>query len=123
MVKQLEHNKKKYSAHLCFGVSGRGDADESLWEEKEKDTSNEEDEELDPWEHPDVATYPNGRKSLQLWEGQHLQTTPCSNVGSVIEFFFVPFIVEEYEDEEESAVNSGSESSSVETMTETDQEL
>jgi len=59
----------------------------------------EEMEEYDPWEHDDVEHYPNGRKSLQLWSGHQLQTTPCKNTGAVIEWYYIPLIVEEYEDE------------------------
>ena len=95
--------------HLCLGVVGRGDVEETWIEYTE-----EEMEEFDPWELPDVEVYPNGRKSLQLWSGQQLQTTPCSNEGGVIEFYYVPFIVEEFEDE-------GEEIS--EDMTEDDEEL
>jgi len=110
VAKQLEKKEKEVHQHLCIGVVGRGDADESKWIEDEE----EEDEEWDPWEHSDAAVYPNGRKSLQLWSGQQLQTTPCSNEGGVIEFYYVPFIVEEYDDEaKESAENE----------TETDEEL
>ncbi|KAL7531217.1 hypothetical protein ACHAXR_007947 [Thalassiosira sp. AJA248-18] len=100
MARESKKEGKEVHQHLCFGVVGRGDADESEWIE----WTEEEEEELDPWEHPDVDVYPNGRKSLQLWNGQQLQTTPCSNKGGVIEWYYVPFIVEEYDDEtEESA--------------------
>ena len=58
----------------------------------------EEMHEFDSWEHDDVEHYSNGRKSLQLWSGQQLQTTPCQNQGAVIELFFVPFIVVNYDD-------------------------
>ena len=83
----------------------------------------EEANEIDPWEHDDVERYDNGRKSLQLWSGQQLQTTPCTNTGGVLEFFFVPFIVEEYDDEEnESIVENETGSPGIET-TEDDEEL
>lgn len=126
MVKQHEHKKEPVSAHLCIGVEGRGDADETLWktqkekeEEKKKETEIEEDEELDPWEEPDAEVGANGRKLLNLWNGQHLRTTPCSNEGAVLEFFFVPFIVEEPE-EEDSAMDANS---STLVTTEGDEEL
>lgn len=134
MVKQHEHKKEPVSAHLCIGVEGRGDANETLWktqkekeaEEKAKqETEVEEDEELDPWEEPDAEVGANGRKLLTLWNGQHLRTTPCSNVGAVLEFFFVPFIVEESE-EEDSAVDANPSTpkpTSIPEMTESDEEL
>ena len=84
-------------------------------------------EEYDPWELPNAERYPNGRKSLQLWSGEQLQTTPCSNEGGVIEFFFVPFIVEEYDDEaaaESSAVGEGEAGDVTNgSMTESEEEL
>lgn len=110
MARQLENKEGgEVHQHLCLGVVGRGDMHDEWIEWTE-----EEMEELDPWEHPDVETYPNGRKSLQLWSGEQLRTTPCSNKGAVIEWYFVPFIVEEYDEEEE---KKG------ETVTETDEEL
>ncbi|KAL9181043.1 hypothetical protein ACHAXT_009848 [Thalassiosira profunda] len=99
IVNQQKKKKPEKEAyhHLCFGVVGRGDADESEWIKWTEEEMNQ----LDPWEHDDAETYPNGRKSLQLWKGEQLQTTPCSNTGAVIEWYFVPFIVEEYDDEAE----------------------
>ena len=82
--------------------------------------SKEEMEQLDPWEHDDVERYPNGRKSLQLWSGQQLQTTPCSNAGAVIEWYYVPFIVEEYPEDPEEQDSVSLEETDVE---ETDIEL
>jgi len=108
MARQLEKKEKVVHPHLCLGVFGRGDADESAWIEDE-----DEDEPWDPWEYDNVERYPNGRKSLQLWSGHQLQSTPCSNVGGVIEWYYVPFIVEEYEEDEKTEVegeNAGEES-------------
>ena len=34
---------------------------------------------------------------LHLWENKYLVTLPCSNARSLINFLFVPFIVEEDE--------------------------
>mmetsp|Transcript_18224 Transcript_18224/g.32102 ORF Transcript_18224/g.32102 Transcript_18224/m.32102 type:complete len:349 (-) Transcript_18224:53-1099(-) len=109
IAREMRKKEDEVHQHLCIGVVGRGDAEETWIEYTE-----EEMEEYDPWELDDVEVYPNGRKSLQLWSGQQLQTTPCSNEGGVIEFYYVPFIVEEFEDEAEE---------SSEDMTETDEEL
>lgn len=93
MARQQETKEKEVHQHLCLGVVGRGNADESEW------TADDESEDWDPWEYDDVERYPNGRKTLQLWSGQQLQTTPCSNEGGVIEWLYVPFIVEKYDNE------------------------
>ena len=87
------------------------------WPEQE-----EEDEELDPWEQPDAAVNSNGRKLLQLWNGHQLRTTPCSNEGAVIEFFFVPFIVEDVE-EAELAADVNSSNTNPPDLTASDEEL
>jgi len=135
IVRQLENKKKNVTAQLCLGVKGRGDADESSWDEdKGKNEEEEKEDNQDaevgphPWEQPDADLYPNGRKSLQLWSGQQIQTTPCSNSGAVIEWYYVPFIIEDYGDEEgmiSDADASSSEKSSGNsaTMSETDEEL
>jgi hypothetical protein len=93
MARQQETKEKEVHQHLCLGVVGRGNANESEW------TADDESEDWDPWEYDDVERYPNGRKTLQLWSGQQLQTTPCSNEGGVIEWLYVPFIVEKYDNE------------------------
>lgn len=135
IVRQLENKKKNVTAQLCLGVKGRGDADESSWDEdKGKNEEEEKEDNQDaevgphPWEQPDAELYPNGRKSLQLWSGQQIQTTPCSNSGAVIEWYYVPFIIEDYGDEEgmksdEDASSSEKSSGNFETMSETDEEL
>jgi len=114
---QKKNSKKKVHQHLCLGVEGRGDMEETWiqWTEEEAN-------EFDPWEHDNVERYEDGRKSLQLWSGQQLQTTPCTNTGGVLEFFFVPFIVEEYDEENESIAENGETTSPNET-TEDDEEL
>ncbi|KAL7548557.1 hypothetical protein ACHAWF_011857 [Thalassiosira exigua] len=94
MFKQEKKKSKDVHQYLCLGVHGRGDMEEA-W----KTWTEEEMEILDPWEEEDAEMYPNGRKSLQLWKGQQLETTPCSNEGGIIEFLFVPFIMEEYDEE------------------------
>ena len=98
VARELKKKKEgeEVHRHLCLGVEGRGNMEEP-WIEYEE----EEMEELDPWEKDDVDVYLNGRKSLQLWSGQQLQTTPCSNEGGVIEWFYIPFIVEEFDDDVE----------------------
>jgi len=100
MARQQEKKDKQVYQHLCLGVYGRGNANESEWK------TVDENEPWDPWECDDderscdnIEKYSNGRKSLQLWRGQHLETTPCSNEGGVNEWLYVPFIVEKYDNE------------------------
>ena len=131
MVRQLESKETEVHGHLCLGVKGRGDMDESTWKEEEDEEEGKKDEEeeekgLRPWERPDADVYPSGKKSLQLWSGEQLQTTPCSNEGSVIEFYYVPFIIESYEDQEmavDASASSLGNGENAEAPTETDEEL
>jgi hypothetical protein len=104
---------KDSTTHLCIGVQGRSDEDEVEWLRPEHD---DDPDGLWPWEYSNATEYyANGYKSLKYWNGIHLQTTPCSNEGAVIEFFYVPFIVEEYEDdgEESNTVDYSAESAPV----------
>ena len=125
-MKQHRNKNEPVVPHLCIGVQGRGDANETLWKttkenEAKDETEAEEDDELDAWEDPDAEMGPTGRKLLSLWNGQQLRTTPCQNTGAVLEFFFVPFIVEEPE-EEDSAVDANLSFTESE-MTDNDEEL
>lgn len=99
------------SPHLCLGVQGRSDEDKEEWLRPEED---DDPDELWPWEGENATEYSdNGFKSLKYWDGIQLQTTPCSNEGAVIEFLYVPFIVEEYEGEGESSTDNKSDVAAV----------
>ncbi|KAL7495402.1 hypothetical protein ACHAWT_003862 [Skeletonema menzelii] len=106
-------SRKSTSDYLCLGVQGRSAMDKEEWIRHEDD---DDPDELWPWERDNAIEYSdNGFKSLKYWDGIHLQTTPCSNEGAVIEFLYVPFIVEEYEnDKGESTDNEKSDATAVE---------
>ena len=74
--------------YLCLGVRGRGDKDESGWVQ---DTDMDDDEEL----VPDDLGDDEGLRPLKKWVGMQVVSTQCSNTGAVIEWIYVPFIVEE----------------------------
>lgn len=84
---------KDGTTHLCLGVQGRSDEDEEGWLRPEHD---DDPDDLWPWDRDNATEYyENGFKSLKYWDGIQLQTTPCSNEGAVVEFLYVPFIIEE----------------------------
>lgn len=114
----------------CLGVGGRGDNDEEDWfgtreleEEERKSSSDDEetDEQLEEMDR-DVYTFDDdeaGEDSrrhedgsmlpLSHWEDHQLISTKCSNMGAVIEWVVVPFIVES-EDVDKSSDNVDAES-------------
>lgn len=90
IVKQINNLGHDYSAHMCLGVYGRGDRDETDWEDEEyqqqiRDGTLPKLQPVDPNKTWDP---------LADWEGAEIITTLCSNLGAVIEWAFVPFIVE-----------------------------
>ena len=110
-VHRLGHEQIPY---MCLGVWGRGDADEEDWD---KDDDEEEDvaetevaeveEDNDDAEDSGGATRSGDEADapatcalsewdpLKEWNGEQIYTTQCTNTGAVIEWLFVPYIVED----------------------------
>ena len=101
LVRQYHKKGHEHIPYMCFGVFGRGNADEEPWEvdqdEYEEDGGND---------GVDAAESRDGRNRPALWEGEgwaplvefldaEIITTQCSNAGAVIEWVFIPFIEEE----------------------------
>jgi hypothetical protein len=103
---------------MCLGVAGRGDLDEEDWlgvrtedeEEESSDDEDDEDELIDEIDHDtfsleeddsdlETGLDKDGPAPLSQWEGEQLIATKCSNVGAIIEWVVVPFIVEDYDPE------------------------
>ena len=76
-------NYPEQEQYLCLGVRGRGDKDESDWVE-------DDDEDL----VPDNLNDDEGRDPLHEWKDMQVVSTQCSNKDAVIEWVYVPFIVE-----------------------------
>lgn len=75
---------------MCLGIAGRGNADEVDWdgENNSQRASRVESIGNDGW------------GNLSEWNGNGILSTQCTNAGAVIEWLFVPFIVEEDIDED-----------------------
>lgn len=115
--KRIAETGREQEPYMCLGVAGRGDLDEEDWlgvrspteaEEESSDDDDDEDELIDEIDHDNFSLEEDdsdsgsdqdddGRPPLSRWEGHQLIATRCSNVGAIIEWVVVPFIVENYE--------------------------
>ena len=154
MVEHTRDNGyKQQEAHMCLGVLGRGDKDEEEWEndiqkldeynfdevvayeEAEEGQEEEEEEEAESTEEESMNeestsdTTSDHKSSMYLslneWNGLPLVTTRCSNDGAIIEWLFVPFIVEEgeYDEYDIDDEEEGNDSSAVDGSDSTHSEL
>jgi len=101
IVRTIEKGDKKQEAHLCLGVCGRGGTEED-WPDEVCGKTQEQKDDFMPvrTRYPDDSLVP-----LKKWKGKHLVTTRCSNTDSVVEFFYVPFILEDVADTEQPEQN------------------
>jgi hypothetical protein len=90
------HKGKDQASHLCLGTSGRGGKRYMPWEEdvNKVDLNNNKDfvplpDELRPFLEQGILP------PIILWKNKSLVTIPCSDSDAVIEFVFVPFIIED----------------------------
>ena len=108
IINSLKYKKKDQYPHLCVGVIGRGQTEYTPW----KEDGNKE--RLDGVEFlPKKVKPENGEtgategesklKSLRLWKFKQLVTIPCSDEDAIVDFVFVPFIVEDDEEEDSQA--------------------
>lgn len=119
IIRRIESTGYDQHPYMCVGVMGRGNMDEEEWGEdqggddeegpaaiKEEPVDGAGDMDgADDLENEDDL---NGDEVLPLknWNGEQVITTKCSNVGAVIDWVFVPYIVE---DTDEHQGESGSE--------------
>ena len=100
VVSQIHNLGHEQIPNMCLGVLGRGDRDEVDWNEEE------EKQEEEGAVHTTNSTKQARNESLgdgeweplTDWFEQEVITTQCTNEGAIIEWLFVPFIVEENED-------------------------
>lgn len=89
IVKQIQTLGHAQSPYMCFGVRGRGNQDEVVWAD-----GTDENGEAQSDTSEDATILP-----LSNWQGEQIVTTQCSNKDAVIEWVFVPYIVEEASNE------------------------
>jgi hypothetical protein len=96
IVKQIHNLGHDHISHMCLGVYGRGLKDEVEWSDEERSENNT------GGENRTTDGDQVGWKPLSAFHNQNIITTQCSNEGAVIQWLFVPFVVEEAPTDEES---------------------
>ena len=119
-VKQIQNLGHEQDSYMCLGVYDRGSKDELDWNDKEsrKQTSTSSEPEPTTLESSSKVAPP---APLSEWSGEDIVTTRCDNVDGVIEWVFVPYIVEE-DDEDETSNNITKSNITTDAKTESDQE-
>jgi hypothetical protein len=119
--RRIAETGREQEAYMCLGVRGRGDLDEEDWlgEREEEEAYEESSHEEDPLDQIDEDSFSvdgddmdeeehdGGRAPLSDWAGEQLIATRCSNVGAVIEWVLVPYIVEEEEEQGVDSLDNG----------------
>jgi len=99
IVKQIHNMGHEHIPYMCLGVWGRGDKDEVDWDEEEEEDSKDSHDEAQSTD--ETVEW----EDLSEWEDEEIVSTQCTNVGAVVEWLFVPYIVEDA-DPAEDAVKS-----------------
>jgi hypothetical protein len=86
-------------------VLGRGDADEEQWAE---DAKQSHDADTGGEEKTKKSDEDGGIAPLSKWQDEQLVMTKCTNKDAVIEWLFVPFIVEDEAEQDEQDGDSAS---------------
>ena len=103
--KRIESRGKTQELYLCLGVEGRGEVKEDDWE-VDRGKSIRHDLEVLPNatnEQHDSAEI----EQLNDWSGKQLVAIPCSNDDAVIEWLFIPYIVEVIDENESGEIVDG----------------
>ena len=109
IMDRIKSKGRSQDPYMCFAVSGRGEPDFDDWEEDakiEKHAMDDEETLVPDQEDIDAAKKSGGKLPLKLWAGKQLISTPCSNADAVIEWVYVPYIIEE---DSEDAIDSEAE--------------
>ena len=94
IVKALEYKGKEQYQYLCIGAMGRSKTEYSPWEEDEDKEEQYNTVDYIPERAKDAHSQ-NRIPSLRLWKEKRLVTIPCNDADAVVNFVFVPFIVED----------------------------
>ena len=98
---RIQSKGRTQEAYMCLAVSGRGRDDEGeSWAEDENveglNAQAGDNETLVPDAEDLEQLGPvDGKLPLRLWSGKQLVSVPCSDADAVIEWLYVPFILEE----------------------------
>jgi hypothetical protein len=108
IVKQINNLGHAQIPYMCFGVYGRSGEDEHDWddddeqevEHKQANSDSGSDKDTEEEEEDDEEILP-----LSEWEGEQIVTTRCTNAKAVIEWVFVPYVVEDDSEEDNEQVD------------------
>ncbi len=103
---------------MCFGVYGRSVDDELEWDDENyvKESERESNEPVGDAEDGDAE---EENPPLSEWEGEEIITTQCANKKAVIEWVYVPYVVED-EEADDSELEQNQEATEDDTEKETD---
>jgi len=113
-IRESRPDEPPQENHLCLGVLGRGENDEGhLYEydsadEAEDSEAVEQQEEIVE-EYDDDQFGDDGFLKLEHFKNKTIVATRCSNVGAVIDWLFVPYIIESEEGTEDVGANTAGE--------------
>lgn len=97
IIKALQYKGVHQHPYLCFGVVGRSEVEYSPWNEDTKqdqfNTFNFLPKKTKQLFFQNISR--DRLRSLRLWGGKQLVTMPCNDTDAIIDFLFVPFIVED----------------------------
>ena len=126
IVAQIRSKGRKQESYLCLGASGRGGKEEEKWSE-DKNHFDINGQEFVPDVARDQAHPIELPLALNFWKGKQLITTSCDNNLSVIEFLFVPFVVEDEDggsgDDDKNEMIRNAQAGGDETLSDEDEEF
>jgi hypothetical protein len=123
IVKQIHAKGHPQIPYMCLGVFERGDLDEPNWDD-EDETDRIESSQLKNRAIADSNTTKEWRPLSEFKESRVVMTQ-CTNVGALIEWVFVPFILEDdpsltTDEESLNSSSSGAQQPEVNAINETD---
>lgn len=93
IVAALENKGKEQYPYLCIGAMGRSTTEYTPWKEDE-DRENYNTADYIP-ERASELIKNNRLPALRLWKDKQMVTIPCRDEDAVVKFVFVPFIIED----------------------------
>ncbi len=99
IIHALSYKGKDQPPYLCFGVVGRGKTEYSPWKE---DKNRQHFDTVDFVSNQAKKIRQRGGElhlPVRLWKNKQLVTVPCTDDSAVIDFLFVPFIVENFRED------------------------
>ena len=94
VLNTILHKGIEQAPHLCFGASRRGGYSYGTWSEDEDKVNLNADDFIPKMRELKPYVKKGEVPPLSLWRDKFLVTVPCSDRNAVIEFVFVPFVVE-----------------------------